>query len=329
MKTGVLFGVFGVLFGVFNWGCQDIRPLNERVARVEEIVVEEIVKEVSEIKKRISVLESKSSPACLNEGDLALYNPESTVRARDDCVKENRIIEEGQSAARELWENWKSLAVSSRVSGLNKIIKSVTLIVPRRECKIIPRPGIPCEASGEVVSTPLPVKIEDMGTIAAGAATNIEEWRGVFFLPAEVILETVMTVLRMNGGDSLADHSKRILLKSATAVFRDENKMYLIMPPLLHLVKGRVDLNIVKRYWGAARQDFIASRAALEEDPAWGGKFLLESTFYRRWVELGEGEVADEMILVYRYWILKAAQTLGMPEEEKWAEELKVLYFKV
>lgn len=117
-------------------------------------------------------------------------------------------------------------------------------------------------------------------------------------------------------------------------VAEDETKLKAfagwVEPFALRLVPESVQprlRRLVANLWEASHADLRALKAEVEK-PETGASFLysngkkLEGLFLRRWMKLSGEAAADQMVLVYRFWLIRAAVALKMEQTVSWASEL-------
>lgn len=82
---------------------------------------------------------------------------------------------------------------------------------------------------------------------------------------------------------------------------------------------------LVADLWFASHANMRDLAVAAEQPQSqylWHEHKKLEGLFLRRWIALGRAQVATDMILAYRFWLVRAATILKMEQTASWAGEL-------
>lgn len=130
--------------------------------------------------------------------------------------------------------------------------------------------------------------------------------------------------------------------KVVLQVVEDEEKLETLaqwaiplLPTLLTGSQGQAK-QWLRDFWQASQVDFSSLKAKVAEydkqttsaDPYretyyYQHNSKREGMFLRRWINKGGGKAGDEHILVLRFWMVRVAEALGMPEAKAWANSIQ------
>ena len=92
----------------------------------------------------------------------------------------------------------------------------------------------------------------------------------------------------------------------------------------------------LRDFWPASQTNFTSLKTAVtqydkqtESVDKYRGTYYYqhnskrEGMFLRRWINKGGGKAGDDYILVLRFWMVRVAEALGMPEAKTWANQIQ------